>query len=125
MVDHKPEFNAMPHLLGHTIRHAAISKSTTEQFSSGNWTPEYNLCLRAGCTVMVANLDISGPLTMTLSAPKSHNLNSHVGTLSVGLCRNCCTISINSIGVYENVFGHGAIDQGGTPAGLSSTFLVF
>ena len=74
---------------------------------------------------MVANLDISGPLTMTLSAPESQNLNSHVGTLSVGLCRNRCTISINSIGVYENVFGHGAVDQGGTPAGLSCTFLVF
>lgn len=75
--------------------------------------------------VMVANLDISGPLTMTLSAPESHNLNSHVGTLSFGLCQNRCTISINSVGIYGNVFGHGAIDQGGTPAGLSSTFLVF
>ena len=101
MVDHKPEFNGMSDLLGHMMRHAAISQSAMEWFSSGNWTPIYNLCLRAGCTVMVANLDISEPLTMTLSAPKSHNLNSHVGKLSLDLYRNRYTISINSVGVYD------------------------
>ena len=99
MVDHKPEFNGKSDLLGHTMQHAAISQSTIEWFFSGNWTPAYNLCLRAECTVVVANLDISGPLTMTLSAPESHSLNSHVGTLSFSLCRNRCTITINSIGV--------------------------
>ena len=112
------------------MQHAAISQSTMKWFSSGNWTPAYNLCLRAGRTVMVANLDISGLLTMTLSAPESHNLNSHVGTLSFGLCQNHCTISINSVGVYDLAVtwkcdwagGHWL---GSTPAGLSCTFLVF
>jgi len=112
------------------MRHAAISQSTTEWFLSENWTPAYNLCLRAGCTVMVANLDISGPLTMTLSAPESQNLNSRVGTLSFSLCRNHCTISINSVGVYGlavtwKCVWTGGHWSGGTPAGLSCTFLVF
>ena len=79
---------------------------------------------------MVANLDISGLLTMTLSAPESHNLNSHVGTLSFGLCQNHCTISINSVGVYDlavtwKCVWAGGHWSGGTPAVLSCTFLVF
>ena len=62
--------------------------------------PVYNLHLRAGCTVMVANLDISGPLAIMLSAPESHCLNSQVGTLSLGFCRNRCTRWINLVAVY-------------------------
>lgn len=62
MVDHNPVFNGMSDLFGHTMQHAAISQLIMERFSSVNWTPAYNFCLRAGCTVKVANLDISGPL---------------------------------------------------------------
>jgi len=49
---------------------------------------------------VVANLGISSPLTITLSAPESHNLISQVGTLSLGFCQNNCTRFINSIAIY-------------------------
>jgi len=130
MVDHNPVFNGMSDLFGHTIQHTAISQSIMEWFSSMNWTPAYNLCLRARCTVMVANLDISGPFTMMLSTPESHSLSSQVGTLSFGFCQHHCTKSINSLGVYGPAVTWKCIWAGGhwsgrIPAGLSCTFLVF
>jgi len=79
---------------------------------------------------MVANLDISGPLTIPLSAPKSHNLNSQVGTLSLGFCQNHCTRSINSVAMNDWAVTHkwvwaGGHWSGGTPTGLSCIFFVF
>ena len=61
-----------------------------------DYTVAYSLILRAGCEVIDASLEISGPLTTPLSAPKSHNLKSQVGILSLGFCQNRCTKSINS-----------------------------
>jgi len=49
---------------------------------------------------MVANLDISGPFTITLSAPEFHSLNNQAGTLSLGFCLNRWTKSINSVAMY-------------------------
>ena len=79
MEDHIPARRRILDLLGQTIRHAAINQSIMEWFSLVYWTPAYSLCLRAGWTVMVANLDVSRPFTMTLSAPESHSLNNHAG----------------------------------------------
>ena len=84
MEDHNPVCNGMSDLFGHTMQHAAISQLIMERFSSVNWTPAYNLCLRAGCKVMDVNLEIPGLFTMTLSAPESLNHKSQAGTLSLG-----------------------------------------
>ena len=88
-------FNGISVLFGQTIRHSAINQSITEWFSLVYWMAAYSLCLTAGCNVKVASFAISGPLTITLSAPESHNLSSHAGILSLGLCRNRCTRSIS------------------------------
>ena len=92
--------NSVSDLFGYTLQDAAINQSIIEWFSLAYWTLTYNISLRAGCTVMVANLDIFGLLTHILSAPESHNLNSQVGTLFLGFCQNRCTTSINFVAMY-------------------------
>jgi len=51
-----------------------------------DYTVAYSLCLRAGCEVIDASLEISGPLSTTISAPKFHNLKSQAGIPSLGFC---------------------------------------
>ena len=89
----------MSALLGQVMKHATINQAINESFSSWYCMMAYNLCLRAGCEVIDASLEISGPLTTPLSAPKSHNLKSQVGILSLGFCQNRCTKSINLVAV--------------------------
>jgi len=130
MEDHNPVCNGMSDLFIYTIWHATINQSIIEWFSLAYWTPAYNLCLRARCRVMVANLDISGPLTITPSAPESHILNSQVGTLFLGFCQNHCTRSIKSVALYGRAVTckwvwPGTHWSGGTPASLSCIFPIF
>jgi len=56
--------NSVSDLFGYTLQDAAINQSIIEWFSLAYWTLTYNISLRAGCTVMVANLDIFGLLTI-------------------------------------------------------------
>ena len=73
-------------VLGQVTWHAAINQSINEWFSSCYCMVAYNLCLRAGCEVIDASLEISGPLSTTISAPKFHNLKSQAGIPSLGFC---------------------------------------
>lgn len=64
--------NGISDLLGQAMQHAAINQSIIKWLSSAYLKPAYSLYLRTGCTVIVANLKISSPFTITLSAPESH-----------------------------------------------------
>ena len=122
-------FNGISVLFGQTIRHAAINQPIIECFSLLEWMAAYSLCLTAGCNVKVASFAISGPLTITLSAPESHNLSSQAGILSLGAAKIAAPGPL--VGEYGQAVtckcvSAGGHWSGGTPAGLSCTFfLVF